>query len=77
MKKVLALVFVLCTLCSQVAFAADFNAPWIWMCSNQNLNIYVDSERLSYNPATDTADAWVLIDCVKLKFPVAADARYC
>ena len=62
MKKVSVLVFLLCALCSQVAFAADFNAPWTWICSNQNVNIYVDSERLSYNPAADTADVWLLTD---------------
>lgn len=61
MKKglVLATIFALCS--TMMVSAKEFNdARWQWFYSNSDYTGKVDLNTLSYDPSTDTANAWAV-----------------
>lgn len=61
MKKVLVLatIFALCS--TMMVSAKEFNdARWQWFYSNSDYTGKVDLNTLSYDPSTDTAQAWAV-----------------
>lgn len=60
MKKMLLLVMVLVGLLSTVN-AREFNeARWQWFYSNANYTGKIDLNTIAYDPASDTAEVWVV-----------------
>lgn len=59
MKKLLVLAALVTTMSVSVASAKEFNdARWQWFYSNSDYTGKVDLNTLSYDPETDTANAW-------------------
>ena len=60
MKKIVLLVMVLVGLLSTVS-AKEFNeARWQWFYSNANYTGKIDLNTIAYDPASDTAEVWVV-----------------
>lgn len=61
MKKLLVLAALVTTMTVSVASAKEFNdARWQWFYSNSDYTGKVDLNTLSYDPSTDTAQAWAV-----------------
>lgn len=61
MKKLLVLAALVTTMTVSVASAKEFNDErWQWFYSNSDYTGKVDLNTLSYDPSTDTAQAWAV-----------------